>query len=545
VTQAVETEERDAEAARGVEDVAREAAAREVEAREAAAPAASMTHRSMSGMFWLLSGSGVQASLRVAVIVVMARLLGPADFGLVAGALVLIDFVEVFSDLGIGLVIVQRDKLEERHIRTGFTLSALLGLAFGAGLWLAAPYAAQLMRMEGLTPVLRAMAIVFPVDSLSLVASALLQRDLQFRTLARVSVAAYAVGYGVVGVALALSGFGVWALVGAYVAQQLAVSVALLAVRPHPKRLHFDLRSLREMTYMGAGFSAAQVLNYVALKGDNAVVGRWLGAGALGVYTRAYGLMTMSVTIFGSAFDRVMFASLAKMQHERERLALAFRRGVALITLIIMPTSAVMFVLAPEVIEVLLGPKWVEVVVPFQVLAVGMLFRTSYKVSASVARATGAVYRSAWRQGVYALLVVAGAWAGHFRGVAGVSLGVLVALAVFFALMAQLSVRLTSITWRDYLAAHAPAASLTLLVGLEVWGVAAALRSLGAPAFAVLAASVGVCLITFAALLGLRPRLALGEDGLWALCRIVERLPKGFKPFARWRENLERALASA
>ena len=504
-----------------------------------------MTHRTMSGMFWLLSGSGVQAILRVAVIVVMARLLTPADFGLVAGALVLIDFVEVFSDLGIGLVIVQRRELEERHVRTGFTLSALLGVAFGVGIWLAAPAASQLLRMEGLTPVLRAMAVVFPVDSLSLVASALLQRDLQFRTLARVSVAAYVIGYGLVGVPLAFAGFGGGARVGANLAQTLAVSVLLLAVRPHAKRLHFDLRSLREMTYMGAGFSAAQIFNYVALKGDNAVVGRWLGAGALGVYTRAYGLMTMSVTIFGSAFDRVLFASLAKMQHERERMALAFRRGVALITLVILPTSAVMFVLAPEVIEVLLGPKWTEVVVPFQVLAVGMLFRTSYKVSASVARATGAVYRSAWRQGVYALLVVAGAWAGQSWGVAGVSLGVLVALAVFFLLMAQLSVRLTSITWRDYLAAHAPAATLTLLVGVEVWATAAALRRFGAPAFAVLAASLGVAGLTFAALLRLSPKLALGEDGLWALCRIVERGPPRVRPRGRWRENLERALTSA
>jgi O-antigen/teichoic acid export membrane protein len=507
-------------------------------------PSASMTHRTLSGMFWLLSGSGVQALLRIAVIVVMARLLTPADVGLVAGALVLIDFVEVFSDLGIGLVIVQRHDLQERHIRTGFTLSALLGLAFGAGLWIAAPFAAQLLRMEGLATVLRVMALVFPVDSLALVASALLQRDLQFRTLARVSVAAYVVGYGIVGIALALAGAGVWALVGAYLAQTLFVSITLLFVRPHAKRLLFDWQTLKEMTYMGAGFSAAQICNYVALKGDNAVVGRWLGAGALGVYTRAYGLMTMSVTIFGSAFDRVMFASLAKMQHERKRLALAFRRGVALITLVILPLSAAMFILAPEVIQVLLGPKWVEVVVPFQVLAVGMLFRTSYKVSASVARATGAAYGSAWRQGVYALLVVAGALAGQRWGVPGVSLGVLIALAVFFMLMAQLSVRLTSITWHDYLAAHVPAAFLTLLIGAEVWGVATVLRSAGASGFVVLAASVGVCVVTIVALLRLSPRLAFGEDGLWALCRIAERVPSRFTPVARWRENLERALIS-
>src|ERR1041385_6438446 len=175
---------------------------------------ASMTHKTLSGIFWLLSGAGVQAVLRVAVMVVIARLLLPADFGLVAGALVLIDFVEVFSDLGIGLVIVQRHELEERHIRTGFTVSALLGLTLGAAIWIAAPWAAPLLRMEGLTTILRVMALVFPIDSLALVPAALLQRNLQFRTLARISVAGYIVGYGLVGVTMAVAGFGVWAQIG-------------------------------------------------------------------------------------------------------------------------------------------------------------------------------------------------------------------------------------------------------------------------------------------------------------------------------------------
>ncbi|MFN2595931.1 MAG: hypothetical protein ABR563_01945, partial [Pyrinomonadaceae bacterium] len=81
-----------------------------------------------------------------------------------------------------------------------------------------------------------------------------------------------------------------------------------------------------------------------------------------------------------------------------------------------------------------------------------------------------------------------------------------------------------------------------LLVGAEAWGAAALLRRGGAPALLVLAASLGVVAVTFVALLRLRPRLALGEDGLWALCRIAERVPARFAPVARWRESLERAL---
>ena len=517
----------------------------EVEITPAEEPAqpASMTHQTLSGIFWLLSGSGVQAVLRIAVMIVIARLLLPADFGLVAGALVLIDFVEVFSDMGIGLVIVQRHQLEERHIRTGFTISALMGLAFGAAIWITAPWTAQLLRMEGLTTILRVMALVFPIDSLALVAAALLQRDLQFRTLARISVAAYVLGYGLVGVSLAVAGFGVWALVSAYLVQTLFVSIALIAVKPHAKRLMFELRTWKEMTYIGGGFTAAQIFNYVALKGDNAVVGRWLGASALGVYTRAYGLMTMSVTIFGTAFDRVMFASLAKLQHEKRRTAAAFKRSVALMTLLILPLSVVMFVLAPETIRVLLGPKWTEVILPFQILALGMLFRTGYKVSASVARATGAVYHSAWRQGVYGVMVIAGALIGQKWGVPGVAVGVLVALFAFFMLMAQLSVRLTEIGWREYFAAHLPAVSLTVMLAAEVWTVATILRNMQLPAGMVLAASLGLAAITIVVLFSLSPKLVLGEDGVWLLCRVAEHVPSRYLVVARWKKNLERALS--
>jgi PST family polysaccharide transporter len=322
------------------------------------------------------------------------------------------------------------------------------------------------------------------------------------------------------------------------------VSVALLIVKPHPKRLLFNWQALKEMSYLGAGFSAAQIFNYVALKGDNAIVGRWLGAGALGLYTRAYGLMSMSVTIFGSAFDRVLFASLAKLQQESERLALAFRRSVAVIALIVLPMSALMFVLAPELIQVLLGPKWAGVIVPFQILAIGMLFRTGYKVTASVARATGAVYRSAWRQAVYALLVIAGSLVGQRWGVPGVSVGVLVALFSFFLLMAQLSVRLTSISWRSYLAAHVPAILLTVASGVEIWGVATIARRMGAAPPVVLVITIMICAASFLLLLLINPKLVMGEDGLWALCRIAETVPRRFLLITRWRQSLERALVS-
>src|SRR5262249_37148083 len=145
--------------------------------------------------------------------------------------------------------------------------------------------------------------------------------------------------------------------------------------------------------------------------------------------------------------DRVLFPTMVKIQDHAERLSLAYTRGVALIAMTVLPASAVLFVMAPELIHVLLGPKWGGVVTPFRIFAVGMILRTSYKMSDSMARATGSVYRRAWRQAIYAALVAAGAALGLRWGVSGVAFGVLAAIAVNFFLMAQLSVSVAGVSW--------------------------------------------------------------------------------------------------
>jgi PST family polysaccharide transporter len=111
------------------------------------------------------------------------------------------------------------------------------------------------------------------------------------------------------------------------------------------------------------------------------------------------------------------------------------------------------------------------------VLAIGTLFRTSYKISDSLSRATGAVYRRAWRQGVYAFCVIAGAYLGGKWGLVGVSIGVLCAIAVNFTLMAQLSLRLAHLRWRNFLAAHLSAFPLAAVVAVVTWWIVNFLRA--------------------------------------------------------------------
>jgi PST family polysaccharide transporter len=455
--------------------------------------------------------------LHLVVLGVLARLLTPDDFGVVSAALVVAGLSTVVSQLGVGPALVQRPELEQRHVDTGLTLSVLLGLLLGGVIWVSAPLAARFLGVEGVAPVLRVLAWIFPVRSLGTVAASLLTRKMQFQWLANLEVISYALGYGAVGITAALLGFGVWALVAAHMTESVVRSTILLAKHTPRVRPSLDGGALRDLLYFGGGFTIARLANYVATHGDNAVTARYLGSAALGFYGRAYSLMSAPAYAFGQVLDRVLFPAMAKVQHEPLRLKAAYRRGVAMIATLVLPASASFILLAPELIRVVLGPRWEAAVGPFRVLGLGMLFRTSYKMSDSIARSTGAVYRRAWRQIVYATLVCVGAWIGQHWGITGVAWGAVSAVSVNFFLMAHLSLQVGHMTWREFWGAHRPGALLTAAGFLPVIAATLLARHLGIPALGTLAAAGTVLALTCTLLAWWAPGLFLGRDGQWML----------------------------
>ena len=203
---------------------------------------------------------------------------------------------------------------------------------------------------------------------------------------------------------------------------------------------------------------------------------------------------------------------MARVQLEPERLTRGYRSGIFVCALLILPGSIIVAILANEIVLVLLGPAWLGVAAPLQILACGMLFRTSYKLSDTVARATGAVYARAWRQAVFAAAVVAGAAIGQHWGLGGVAAGVFVALGINFGSMAQLSLRLTGMSWADFGRAHLPGITLSLIVGSATWIVTDWLRGQATPPALILLAVGLVAAALTAMLIWLRPVFFLGPD---------------------------------
>lgn len=476
------------------------------------AGARKLTETTIAGLGWTSLAMGAQAILQIVALIFLARLLSPNEFGLFAAALVIGGFSAIFSDLGVSPAIVQRKDLEPRHVRTGFTLSIMLSLAVAVAVFLSAENIASFFHIPALADVVRVMVIGFPLQGFSTVAQSMAMRNFRFRWLALVDAAAFALGFVVVAPILTFLNFGVFALVAAYLTQHSVRTAVLLYGQPHEKKPMLDFRAAGELLYFGAGFTIAKICNYFATQADNLVVGRWLGPIALGLYSNAYQLMASPATLLGQVLDRVLFPTMASVQHEPDRLIRAYRSGIFVCATVMLPFSVFIVILAPEIVLILLGPVWADVAIPLRILACAMLFRTSYKISDTIVRATGAVYARAWRQAIFAAAVLLGAIIGQNWGLAGVATGVFAALALNFGQMAHLSLRLTGMRWGDFARAHVSGLALAATLGPAGFATATWLRNLGVGPASVVTGVTLICLLILPLLVWLRPKLFLGPD---------------------------------
>lgn len=481
------------------------------------------TERVLAGWMWLSTSSGLQGALTVLTVAILARLLTPADFGVVTAALLASNFSRLIPEGIVGAALVQRLELRPAHVRTALTIALATGVATVGLLWWLAPAVGAFFRIPALPPVLRALACIQPVFAIGVVPEALLRRALRFRTVAHARAMSAAVGYGGLGITLAVLGARQWALVGAIAGQVVVMTLFVLRAERCPLRPGFERRAAVELMNFSGGFLLARIGNYSAGNADDLVVARWLGPTALGVYDRAYQLMAAPAMLLGQALDEVLFPAMAQVQTDRPLVARAYARAVGAVGLLMLPASVVLAILAPEIVLLLLGASWIAVAAPLRILALGLLFRTSYKISDSFARALGAVYRRAWRQWAFAGLVFAGALIGRHWGPPGVACAVVVALAANFLLQAHLILRLVAMEWGRFARVHGPGFRLALLAGGPTWLGAAAGRSLlQLPPAGTLLLALGLTLAVVWASLAAGGSRLLGPENDWLLKRVAE-----------------------
>lgn len=436
----------------------------------------------MTGVRWVGLGIFAQVGLRVAVLAVMARLVAPRDFGLVAIAFIFTSFAERLGQVGVGAAFVQRAEVDEGDLKTALILSLLSGVCIATALCAIAPIASLMFQEPALRAIIMVLSIGFVMDSLGVVSDGMLQRELRFREIVKAETVSFVFGLVLVGVALGMAGLGVWALVGGNLAMRGSKAALLLLGRPLSLKGRYSHARAKRLLTIGIGFSLGKVLNFLSLQGDNFVVGRLLGAEALGMYTRAYQAMTLPAMYVGQAFERVLFPALSQKQDDIPTLRRGLLTTLEVSALVALPVSVGMYFLSEEIVLVLFGEVWTPIIPVLRVLSCGVFFRAAYKCSDVLVRSKGDVYAYAGRQAVYTSVIVIGSLAGAwYDGLLGVGYAVVGGVIVNYVLMTRLAGKLAQVSTSDLVRCHMPGVWVAVWIGgglawivpvLRAWGLA-------------------------------------------------------------------------
>jgi len=327
----------------------------------------SMRTTILHGLAWTGAGQVLHQVLRLGVGIALARLLSPAEFGLIAMVVMLTGFAEMFLEIGLGAALVQRAQIDETHRSTVFVVTLAAGAALAGLFVLIAPAIAQFFGRAELDALTCVLAVNFIIAGLRCVPLALLTRALRFRAIATIEIIA-ALTAGCAAIVAAARGWGLWAL-----ALHLLLNSAILTIlhgaaagwRPRERP---RVAALRQVLGFGAGVLGFRVTDYWSMRIDHLLVGRFIGPASLGVYGKAYELVLFPVRQIGAVVTRVMFPALSSIGDDPARIKRIYLRAVGLIGLVAFPCALGMGAAAESLVLVTLGEPWREMIPLVQIL---------------------------------------------------------------------------------------------------------------------------------------------------------------------------------
>lgn len=427
--------------------------------------APSLTHRTLKGAAWIGGTSTVQLGLRVISIGILARLLSPEEYGIVAGALVAMAFAAMVCTMGLAPTLIQSKEIRPDHVATAFSSSLAIAVLAGIGMFFFAPFAADLMRIPEIESVMRVLAFLVPFGAFNTLCEALLARNMKTKSLGLRTLFAFIVATFLVAIPMAYAGFGYWALVGMELA---AVLVGALAFAFAARKLlvlpGFSLTAFRELWPMSLGFSVNYPFVYAVANADQFLIARILGADALGLYTRASFLTKNANNLFNTIARISLFPAMAQVQEQPERLRNAVLKSLSLMALVAMPASAFFAVFSAEIVSLLLGAQWSAAAGPFALLSLTLYFLLARRSCGALFQALGRPY---WMTGFHAfnaLALVAGVWFTAPHGLVAVCAAVLAVMLIVLVVLFIMTSAAISLPLRDIALIHVRPMGLAISV---------------------------------------------------------------------------------
>ena len=327
----------------------------------------SLKEKGKNAIKWSLIEKLLKRGITFVISIFLARLLEPADFGLVAMCSFFIAFADALNDFGLGQALVQKKVVDRIQLNTVFYVNISLGLFMFGAMWVAAPYIGQFYDDDMIVNVLRVTSFNFIVKSLTIVNSSMLYKGLKYKVFAKAMFVS-SVSSGTVAIIMAYLGFGVWSLVAYGLSSTIINMVAIWYMTKWRPRLEFDLKSIKELWKTGLGFLNIGIINNVVDRLDNLFIGKIFSASVLGFYNRAKGLQELPQYTFILPITRPMFPMFAKIQNDPEKIKDTFFKAIETLSFVVILLFGVMLASADNLIVIIYSDKWVESIPYFKIL---------------------------------------------------------------------------------------------------------------------------------------------------------------------------------
>lgn len=471
---------------------------------------------------WNYLGALVRAGSTIIVNAVLARLLGPEPFGLAAVAWMFTGIGYILADLGFGAALVQKKQVTAEDIRYTASMQVLVGLGMAAVNWLLAGLIARLFHNPAAAPVVRIVSLLFIIQALGQTASSLLKREMDFKSLQMAQVFSYMAAFIGVGIPLAFLGAGVWALITAQLMQAFLNTVLVYVKVRHPLRPLFRAKDKAVIGY-GLKVVGTNIVNWVIVNVDNLIVGRAFGVVPLGLYSRAYQLVTVPMNNIVTVLQNVLFPAYSRAQDDDQLLKRVYLGSIGAVALVVTPIFFTVAAVPSTVIEALYGARWLSASSIITPLALAMPVHAVMALAGPVIWGKGMVEKEFRVQSFVALLFVVALGLASRGSLVLLAWAVLLVYSMRLVLMTLATVRVLRIKGAELIPTLRGSIAVTLICALITWGLDTAIGT-GISVWVRLLADVGVAAVTAIALIWFFPRFMLPPEVADLVVKAVTRV---------------------
>lgn len=366
-----------------------------------------VTGKAVKGVAW----SGMQQiannGVSFCTYVILARLLDPTDFGLLAFATTITVFLQIFVEQGIPDALIQKKDLTEGHLNAAFWFNLVCSSCIALILVIIANWAADILKEPRVGPMLKVLAPCLILSALGSIQQAILRRKIEFKSLAIQSFIT-TIFSGVAGVLFAAKGFGVWSLVAQQIVASTTSSLLLWYLSDWRPTTSFSFIELKSLTRFGSHVLASAILDFFNRRSNDLLIGYSLGPSALGLYSIACRLLVTLTRLINAPFNSVAFSAFSRLQNDSVRLSELFNKFTSLTASIAFPVFISVAAIAPDLTKVLFGKQWGSAAPLLSMLCIlGVLHSVAF-IHGSLIRAAGHADWQMWFTLIGSVLNVSG-----------------------------------------------------------------------------------------------------------------------------------------